>query len=154
AGERTFELLTQAAGRAGRTRDDGLVVIQTYDPENPAVKLAATQDYEGFFAEEASYRELCSYPPFMHMMTVTVLDEDRNSASDFIERAAVMSKKDGVFVVGPADAAISKIKDVYRKCFFVKSDGYDKLISVKDDLEKMRETDVTFKGKMEFDFDH
>ena len=65
-----------------------------------------------------------------------------------------MSKKDGVFVVGPADAAISKIKDVYRKCFFVKSDGYDKLISVKDDLEKMRETDVTFKGKMEFDFDH
>lgn len=154
AGERTFELLTQAAGRAGRARDDGLVLIQTYDPENPAVKLAATQDYEAFFEEEASYRELCGYPPFMHMMTVTVLDGDRNAASDFIERAAALSKRDDVFVVGPSDAAISKIKDIYRKCFFVKSTGYDKLITIKDELEKLKDTDETFKGKMEFDFDH
>ena len=154
AGERTFELLTQAAGRAGRAKDTGVVVIQTYDPENPAVRLAATQDYEGFYGEEASYRELCGYPPFMHMMTVTVLDEDRDAAAEFIEKAAGAAKMDGTFTVGPSDAAISKIKDVYRKCFFVKSPDYDKLIIIKDRLEKMREEDKAFKGRMEFDFDH
>ncbi len=152
AGERTFELLTQAAGRAGRAKDDGMVVIQTYDPENPAVKLAAAQDYEGFYSEEASYRQLCGYPPFMHMMTVTVLDEDRQSAEDFIQKCADAVKGEGIFAVGPADAVISKIKDVYRKCFFVKSMDHDKLISVKDEIEKIKEDDENFKGRMEIDF--
>ncbi len=152
AGERTFELLTQAAGRAGRAKEDGLVVIQTYDPENPAVKLAAAQDYESFYNEEKAYRELCGYPPFMHMMTVTVLDEDRQAASDFIEKAASASRKHKVLCIGPSDAVISKIKDVYRKCFFVKSPDYDKLISVKDELERIRTEDEAFKGRMEFDF--
>ncbi|MBR5375828.1 MAG: primosomal protein N' [Lachnospiraceae bacterium] len=153
AGERTFELLTQAAGRAGRAKDNGLVIIQTYDPENPAVALAAAQDYEGFYREEKPYRELCGYPPFMHMMTVTVLDEDRDAASVFIEKAASSAKKREVLVVGPSDAVISKIKDVYRKCFFVKSPDHGKLISIKDEIEKIRNGDEVFRGRVEFDFD-
>ncbi len=153
AGERTFELLTQAAGRAGRSKGNGEVVIQTYDPENPAVTFAAAQDYEGFYESEESYRNLCGYPPYMHMMTVTVLDKDREAAGEFIAKAAKEGEGKKVLIVGPADAAISKIKDVYRKCFFVKSPDYDKLISIKDDIEKLKDTDEAFKGRVEFDFD-
>ncbi len=153
AGERTFELLTQAAGRAGRSKGNGEVIIQTYDPENPAVTRASAQDYEGFYEEEEAYRNLCGYPPAMHMMTVTVMDKDREAAQSFILKASEASRREGVLIVGPADAAISKIKDVYRKCFFVKSSDYDKLIAVKDDIEMIKDKDEDFRGRTEFDFD-
>ena len=70
AAERTFQLLTQAAGRAGRGDVPGNVVIQTYQPENYAVQYASAQDYEGFFAEEMRYRSLLLYPPAAHMLCV------------------------------------------------------------------------------------
>ena len=76
AAERTFQLLTQAAGRAGRGKLAGEVVIQTYQPENYAVIHAANQDYEGFYEEEISYRELMLYPPVANMMGVLVMSED------------------------------------------------------------------------------
>ena len=70
AGERTFQLLTQAAGRAGRGERPGQVVIQTYQPEHYSIRYAAAQDYEGFYREEILYRELLSYPPASHILAV------------------------------------------------------------------------------------
>ena len=72
AGERTFQLLTQAAGRAGRGTRPGEVVIQTYQPEHYSILHAAAQDYEGFYEEEILYRQLLSYPPVSHILAVQV----------------------------------------------------------------------------------
>lgn len=72
AGERTFQLLTQAAGRAGRGKRPGEVVIQTYQPEHYSILHAAAQDYEGFYEEEILYRQLLSYPPVSHILAVQV----------------------------------------------------------------------------------
>ena len=73
--ERTFQLLTQAAGRAGRGTEAGDVVIQTYQPDHYAIRYAARQDYEGFYAEETAYRRLLRYPPAAHMMAVQIQSE-------------------------------------------------------------------------------
>ena len=81
AGERTFQLLTQAAGRAGRSTLPGEVVIQTYQPEHYAVVHAANQDYEHFFAEEIAYRDLMMYPPVAHMMAVLVLADNEKAGA-------------------------------------------------------------------------
>ena len=70
AGERTFQLLTQAAGRAGRGSRPGEVVIQTYQPDHYSIQYAARQDYEGFYKEELTYRQLLSYPPASHILAV------------------------------------------------------------------------------------
>ena len=76
SGERTFQLLTQAAGRAGRGMREGEVVIQTYSPEHYAIKAAAAQDYEAFYEQEIRYRELLGYPPAEELMAVLAAGED------------------------------------------------------------------------------
>lgn len=80
ASERTFQLLTQAAGRAGRGSSPGAVVIQTYAPEHYSVVHAANQDYLGFYEEEILYRELMGYPPASHMMVVLAASPDEERA--------------------------------------------------------------------------
>ena len=74
ASERTFALLTQAAGRAGRGDRVGHVVLQTYDPDNPVIKLAATQDYDAFAASELEIRQELGYPPYTEILKITVLE--------------------------------------------------------------------------------
>ena len=76
ASERTFALLTQAAGRAGRGDRAGHVVLQTYDPDNPVIKLAATQDYDTFAASELEIRQELGYPPYTEILKITVLDKE------------------------------------------------------------------------------
>ena len=80
AAERTFQLLTQAAGRAGRGTEAGDVVIQTYQPDHYAVRHAARQDFEAFYEEEIAYRRLLRYPPAAHMMAVQIQSEDEEAA--------------------------------------------------------------------------
>ena len=80
AAERTFQLLTQAAGRAGRGTQAGDVVIQTYQPDHYAVRHAEKQDFEGFYEEEIAYRKLLRYPPAGHMMAVQIQSEDEDAA--------------------------------------------------------------------------
>ena len=80
SGERTFQLITQVAGRAGRGESKGKVLIQTYSPESSAIKKAAEYDYEGFFKEEISFRETMGYPPFTDLILVEFTDKDENAA--------------------------------------------------------------------------
>ena len=135
--ERTFQLLTQAAGRAGRGDIPGSVVIQTYQPENYAVQYAAAQDYEGFFDEEMRYRSLLMYPPAAHMLCVQLQSESEERAETLSGQLRELFKRDDpeAFVIGPAQASLTKIRDQYRYVLYVKDENYDKLVRCKDRAE-------------------
>lgn len=154
AGERTFQLLTQAVGRAGRGSLPGEAVIQTYQPEHYAVAYAANQDYEGFYREEILYRELGDYPPAAHMLAVQIFDRDEEKAEGLAASLAeaVKERCGKVRLIGPAPAAISRINDIFRFVFYVKSSKYDKLVEVKDLLEENIKARQLRTETVQFDF--
>ena len=117
AGERTFQLLTQAAGRAGRGQKPGEVVIQTYRPDHYSILRAASQDYDAFYEEEILYREMGGYPPAVHMMAVLITSPCEEKAQALAGRVAELIRRDApgaLTVTGPARASIGKINDIYR----------------------------------------
>ena len=115
AAETTFQLLTQAAGRAGRREEEGRVFIQTYDPGHYAVQCAARQDYLGFYRAEMALRKQMNYPPFSHLATVLVTgDSDEGCREAARTLAALLEPWEAVEVLGPAPAAVAKVKDRYR----------------------------------------
>ncbi|MBR1771110.1 MAG: primosomal protein N' [Lachnospiraceae bacterium] len=153
SGERTFQLLTQAVGRAGRGSLPGEAVIQTYQPEHYAITYAAAQDYEGFYREELLYRELGGYPPAAHMLAVQVFSGEEQAGMQLAGRLAAQIDKSQVQVLGPAPATIGKLNDVYRTVLYVKSADYAKLIQVKDVLEAYAAAHAEEKEQVQFDFD-
>ncbi len=122
AAERTFQLLTQVVGRAGRGETPGEALIQTLYPEHYSIRAAAAQDYEQFYEREMEFRRHLHYPPDMALINVIVkgrtLDAAMTDAHDLAKRVRVHGP-DGK-VIGPAPAALSKIKDEYRAQFFIK----------------------------------
>lgn len=160
AGERTFQLLTQAVGRAGRGSLPGEAVIQTYQPEHYAVVHAAKQDYEGFYEEDILYREMPGYPPVSHMLAVQVFarDEERGEklAGWLARRAGALKtgeEADKMQILGPAPASIGRINDIFRYVFYVKCQNYGKLIQVKDTLEEALSGLQLKAETVQFDFD-
>lgn len=161
AGERTFALLTQAAGRAGRGNLPGEVVIQTYQPEHYSIVHAAAQDYEGFYEEEILYRELLRYPPACHMMAVQIFAKDEKKgkmlAADLAAFAAAFQDEaqkavNRLTVIGPAPAGIGKVNDIFRFVFYVKYENYDKLVEIKDGLEEKVQSLQLKNEMMQIDF--
>ena len=140
AGERTFQLLTQAAGRAGRGEIPGEVVIQSYQPEHYSIKKAAAQDYENFYKEELLYRTLGGYPPVSDMLMVQVFEKDEQAGMILGEKMKEclkeFSTKNRMSMIGPANAGISKINDVYRSCLILKHKDKTVLKEAKTRLEK------------------
>ena len=160
AGERTFQLLTQAVGRAGRGSLPGEAVIQTYQPEHYAVVHAAKQDYEGFYEEDILYREMLGYPPVSHMLAVQVFarEEERGmKLAGWLARRAGALKAHGedgkMQILGPAPAAIGRINDIFRFVFYIKCSNYGKLIQVKDALEEALRGQPLKQETVQFDFD-
>lgn len=153
AGERTFQLLTQAVGRAGRGELAGEAVIQTYQPEHYAVVHAAAQDYEAFYREEILYRELGGYPPAAHMLAVQIFAGAEAAGKELAGRLADTARQDGAAVLGPSAAAIGKIKDIYRFVFYIKDKDYGRLVRFKDRLEGVLEGLQLKKEQVQFDFD-
>lgn len=158
AGERTFQLLTQAAGRAGRGETPGEVVIQTYRPDHYSVVYAAGQDYEGFYREEIAYRELMGYPPVEHMLAVLILSRVQEEGerlgkemTELVNREA--GKETGLRVIGPAEASIGKLSDIYRHVFYVRHEKYQLLVTVKDKLEQFCRGRARRDQTVQFDFD-
>ncbi len=147
--EQTFELLTQAAGRAGRGTIPGEVVIQTYMPEHYAVVSAAAQDYESFYREEIARRELLHYPPAGGMLSVLVTGtgeaETAALAMALAEKAAGCFPESGAAVIGPAPHYRSKVQDIYRQVLFVKHSDRRILLRIQYILEKAAE------GRAQFD---
>ncbi|HBA48100.1 MAG TPA: primosomal protein N', partial [Lachnospiraceae bacterium] len=149
AGERTFQLLAQAVGRAGRGELAGEAVIQTYQPEHYAVVHAADQNYEGFYGEEIIYREMVGYPPVSNMLAVQVFSRTEEAGFAMAGRLAGEVKERFVKpqekredhmlplqLIGPAPATIGRINDIFRFVFYVKSTKYVKLVQIKDMLEE------------------
>jgi primosomal protein N' (replication factor Y) len=127
ASERTFQLLAQVAGRAGRADTPGKVILQTYQPDHPAVRLAAQHDYEGFYAEEIQARQEVGYPPFARLVTVRVhagAEADARGATQLLAETARQHQavKDGaVQVLGPAPAPLVRLRGRYHYRLLLKS---------------------------------
>ena len=157
SGERTFQLLTQAAGRAGRGMREGEVVIQTYSPEHYAIKAAAAQDYKAFYEQEIRYRELLGYPPAEELMAVLAAGEDERlleTGCKYLKEYVLRIKgKAPLEVIGPASPGVDKIKDIYRRVIYIKAPEYRTLIRVKDLMEQYIEINSGFaKLRIQFDF--
>ena len=158
SGERTFQLLTQAAGRAGRGEKPGEAVIQTYDPSHYAIRTAADQDYEAFYEEEIRYRELMGYPPAEELLAVFVSGEDEallekgcGYLKEYILRVAGGTSE--IQVIGPASPGIDKIRDVYRRVIYVKAARYETLVRIKNRAERYIEINSGYdRMRIQFDF--
>ncbi len=134
--ERTFALLTQAAGRSGRGDKKGYAIIQTYQPDHYAIVDSAKQDYEKFYEDEMTYRLSAGYPPATHMMGIIFFGLDEHKTSELAVDTCNVIKSNGAYrVLGPAPANISKIKDYYRFVIYIKHDDETELKKVRQIVE-------------------
>ncbi len=157
AGERTFQLLTQAAGRAGRGREAGEVVIQTYSPDHYSITLAAKQDYQGFYEKEMEYRDIMGYPPAKELLAILMTgpkEEQLELAAGYLKAFALKyDKEKKITIIGPASPYVGKVNDVYRRVLYMKSKDYDALVRIKDLLERYIEINSGFNTMgIQFDF--
>ena len=155
--ERTFQLLTQAAGRAGRGLEKGEAVIQTYSPEHYSIEMAKRQDYEGFYEEEMRYRLLMGYPPAAGLLAVLLMGEEEellDKAAKYLKAFAVRAGKCGkAQVIGPAAPNVGKVNDIYRRVIYLKCGDYRELMALKDHMEQYIEMNSGFQAlRIQFDF--
>jgi primosomal protein N' (replication factor Y) len=143
AAERTFQLLTQAAGRAGRDQKPGDVVIQTYSPEHYAITAAANQDYPTFYNQEMVFRRMMKYPPANVLLTVQFSSRNEKTLATSADAVSAyispMTEAEMVQTIGPAEASVYKINDIYRKILYLKHENYDILIKIRDQIDGFSE---------------
>lgn len=139
AGERTFQLLTQAAGRAGRGNKAGEVVIQTYSPEHYSIAAAAKQDYKEFYQQEIGYRSLMKYPPVWQMLVIFFSGSQEEQVKELSKQVADILKRMELLVIGPGEASLARMKDQYRRVIYIKDAEYENLIQAKDTIERWLE---------------
>ncbi len=161
AAERTYQLLAQAAGRAGRGRIPGEVIIQTYQPDHYSITTASEDNYFGFYQQEMSYRDLLKYPPAAHILAILIASKEENKAifasnlisgaiKEWVEAAQIT---DDTMIIGPAAAVLSKANDIYRYMLYVKQSDYEVLIRLKNYLEGYLNYSEHFNGcNVQFDF--
>lgn len=153
--ERTFQLLTQAAGRAGRGQKSGDVIIQTYSPDHYSILAAKEQNYEQFYEKEMRYRTMLQYPPKGYMLEVLLTSEQESEAENIIYSYAALIHNEyngTIKIIGPTNAPVGKIKDIYRKVLYLKSSSEDLLIDAKDQIERCYHQSV-LKNKFRIQFD-
>ena len=151
AQERTFNLITQVCGRAGRGEKKGRCVLQTYEPDNPTLLLAAKQDYKAFYEEEIRFREAFLYPPFCDIVNITVSSSDEEEAKSVISkiamklRVALRTWEDCTFY-GPSEAPVSKIQGRYRMRLWLKCNADKEFIAalrtVLDETPQRKKSDL------------
>ena len=156
SGERTFELLTQASGRAGRSELPGDVVIQTYAPDHYAITSAADQDYEQFYSQEFLYRKMMGYPPALGILGITLSSK---SEQELLYAANVFHKEmikeygfEDCMFIGPVDASPYKLNDIYRKILYIKHENYDILLKVRKYAQNLENTMDGFRN-ISFQYD-
>lgn len=168
AGERTFQLLTQASGRAGRGKEPGEVVIQTYNPEHYSIITASNNDYEEFYKQEMIFRSLMQYPPAAHILAILITSKEEEKAkgyanfllksiqnfknSEYNEIYKTKQLMEDLGVIGPTKAYLSKAKDIYRWVLYLKHNDYEELKDIKNNLERI-DIPNEYKGcNIQFDF--
>ncbi len=136
ASERTFQLISQVAGRSGRGTTPGEVVIQTMDPENYAIRCAVNHDYAGFFEQELEMRQELAYPPFATLVNLLARNEEDAAARAAVEEMAEeigklpMSARKGVKVSNPVPAVLAKLKNQYRWHLVLRSEDRDAVLAL------------------------
>lgn len=155
ANERTFQTLTQVAGRAGRGNDEGRVIIQTFNPENYAIQYSKTQNYDLFYSTEIGIRKQLKYPPFCDIIAIALTGNNEKNLVTFSKnihmylRNRVIKEKFGVLLYSPVQCPIYKIKDKYRMRILIKclyDDRMHKLLN--DMLEKFEKESKKFGSKV------
>jgi primosomal protein N' (replication factor Y) (superfamily II helicase) len=136
--ERTFQLLTQAAGRAGRGDLPGIVLIQTINPEHYAIRFASEQNYEGFYQKELQFRKLMRYPPFAALANVLVRSQRQEQALEMSTELGRLldPAPEGVKVLGPAEAPVPKLKSEFRYQLLLKAASRKRLNETLRDLQR------------------
>ncbi|WP_238483701.1 replication restart helicase PriA [Anaerosporobacter faecicola] len=177
AAEKTFQLLTQAAGRAGRSKNNGEVVIQTYSPTNYSVTTAAVNDYVGFYEKEILFRTMMKYPPVSNILVAFLTSKNEQSVEQASElfKAAVLDYKqqecvrleqaqenesisedvikEELEIIGPVKANVAKVNDIYRYVLYMKHMDYIYLRNLKNFMEGFIEYSKIFNGcSVQFDF--
>ena len=136
--ERTFQLLTQAAGRAGRGDRPGEVIIQTYQPEQYCIPTAAAQDYDSFYSQEIRFRQMLHYPPDRQMMVMLAEGEHDQQTGQAVQKLREIAGEadfEAVEFIGPSRAGIAKAKDLYRYTMYMKHQDIKELMRLRDFLE-------------------
>lgn len=146
AGERTFDLLTQVAGRAGRGATPGRVVIQTYCPAHYAIEAARTHDYQRFYAEEIAMRRRCHLPPFVHLIELTVLGSSGprvEETAEVLARQLRRIRRPRISLMGPAPHRILRLRRTYRNCLVIKTHAVERTVEM---LRKVLQPGRRFRG--------
>ena len=143
--ERTFQLITQAAGRAGRGDARGRVIIQSYTPENYAVQMAAQQDYKGFYEAELELRGYMGYPPFSDLFQIVFSGKNETVVKRAAEKwygqlTEAFPEEERNLIFRPQPAPMNKIKETYRWCMLVKSPQGKRRMAAAA-LERIKEND-------------
>jgi primosomal protein N' (replication factor Y) len=145
ASERTFQLLTQAAGRAGRGDQPGRVIIQTYAPDHYSIEKAKSHDFLAFFEKEISHREELKYPPFSRMVNLRISGNSKDATQAYAERLGLVGSRirkksqayrDHLDLLGPCTAPLARVKGKHRWHLLVKSDRTDRLRQFINELIK------------------
>lgn len=128
AGEKTFQLVTQVSGRAGRGDKKGKVIVQTYQPENYTFKMVEKTDYNGFYSEEISNRELLEYPPFSKTINIGISSKKEKELEIFVKEFFLGIEDENIEMYGPMKSLVYRVKDRFRYNIFIK--GSKKNISL------------------------
>ena len=158
AAERTYQLIVQAVGRAGRGSSPGSAVIQTYNPDHYSIESAAGQDYEYFYRQELGVRELLRYPPAAHLLTIhlSCRDSERLATGagyvkQYLER---VQKNRAVSIIGPAPEAVAKVQEYHRAVISIKGEKLEELLQMRAFLESYIEINSGFDEiRVQYDLD-
>lgn len=143
AGEKTYQLLTQASGRSGREKKEGEVLIQTYDPDNDAIKKTISDNYEGYYENEMEIRKILKYPPYGRIINIIISSETETGLKEKAEKFYNMIKEKNSFIPKPFKAPIYRINNRYRYQIFIKSDR----ISINNIKHRIRSSLVNYREK-------
>ena len=156
ASERTFQMLTQVAGRGGRGEAPGRVIIQTFNPEHYALKHAQSHDYKSFYAEEIQFRQALQYPPFGRIINVRLSSIKKEV---LVERAKLIGKQarklaarlgDAAEIIGPAESPLAKIRGRFRYQMLIKGQDINVLHQIAQELLQ-KHTDSAVKITVDVD---
>ena len=149
AAEKTFQLITQVSGRAGRHEKEGKVIVQTYDPEHYALEYAKTHDYLAFYTKEMQVRKVYEYPPFYYLTHIQISHPDVLVTADYAEKVASWLRgelSNEAAVIGPTASAISRIQERYRYQCIVKYKKEPNLIPALHQLLKLARSEWEKQG--------
>lgn len=157
AGEKTYQLLTQATGRAGRDKYPGEMIIQTYQPDNSVIKSVMMEDYREFYHQEILYRGILSYPPVGNLLRIglsSYLEALVDKGALFLAwRIEQLREKFPIMMIGPTDDTIKKVQDIYRKSIYIKSKDKKILLSLIKEVNRYIEINSGFQQiKIQYEF--